>query len=47
MSEGKLSAVWDSCIADAIVKTGTGDIIYIFSEVSDQIYENLKMGLPS
>merc|ERR1712172_344894 len=24
MSEGKLSAVWDSCIADAVVKTGTG-----------------------
>merc|ERR1712099_26735 len=24
MSEGKLSAVWDRCLADGIVKTGAG-----------------------
>ena len=28
MSEGKLSAVWDRCLADGIVKTGAGDKIY-------------------
>ena len=27
MSEGKLSAVWDRCLADGIVKTGAGDKI--------------------
>ena len=30
MSEGKLAAVWDGCIADAVVKTGTGDNIIVF-----------------
>ena len=27
MSEGKLSAVWDRCLADGIVKTGAGEKI--------------------
>ena len=26
MSEGKLSAVWDRCLADGIVKTGAGEV---------------------
>ena len=30
MSEEKLSGVWDRCIADAAVKTGTGDNIIAF-----------------
>ena len=29
MSEGKLSAVWDGCIADTVVKTGSGHFILI------------------
>ena len=43
MSEGKLSAVWDSCIADAVVKTGTGDNIILTRFLSLVFVNNISL----